>query len=584
MESTRSAASSRLVSSTGHSGVPAYSASMASRTASIRAPFSGRKYRASRAERLGHVAGHPGQGVEAVDGVGHLGPRAPGAAVRVGRHVAAGQHVGAAGAVDGGHVEPAGLEGLGHPGGPAEQVEAGTGPRGRGQGGQGGHQAALRPQVLDHPARSPEPVTNGRSAGPTTAGRGHGRGSGRGSGASPGRRTTPRRPAPGRPPRRAAASMCSTSASGGSLPCCFHTTIGTPHTSQSATQQVSSSWCHSVIRAASHSSHAAGGPAHPVYTSTVEPTGTDVPAAGDGRDHGGATRAGRTDRRPARPRAARAAAAPTADWPTSDGTVTGLGSEGDLDGHRGPEGLDRPTAGRGADDLAGRDGRRVDLRLRRARTRPRSAPPRPRRRCWPGPVTAGTATGAWPFEVTMVTVEPYGARPAGGCRRRHRPPPSSCTAPPTAGRRPTRWTAGQGLARRRGSWRRRSGRGWPPAAGRWRRTTSTVDPCLTVTGRPPARAGGCWLMTTPAGTVIDVRPARHPDVEVGGPGRCAWPRAGVWPTRTRHGARGREDLGLDGPGDAGGRAARPPRTHSGHHERPPPAAAFGASGVGPASR
>jgi hypothetical protein len=44
VESTRSAASSRLVSRTGHRSVPAYSVSMASRTASMRAPFSGRKY------------------------------------------------------------------------------------------------------------------------------------------------------------------------------------------------------------------------------------------------------------------------------------------------------------------------------------------------------------------------------------------------------------------------------------------------------------------------------------------------------------------------------------------------------------
>ena len=34
----------------------------------------------------------------------------------------------------------------------------------------------------------------------------------------------------------------------------FHTTIGTPHTSQSATQHTSSSWCHSEMRAASHRS------------------------------------------------------------------------------------------------------------------------------------------------------------------------------------------------------------------------------------------------------------------------------------------------------------------------------------------
>ena len=35
--------------------------------------------------------------------------------------------------------------------------------------------------------------------------------------------------------------MWATSSSGGTAPWCFHTTIGTSHTSQSATQQTSSS-------------------------------------------------------------------------------------------------------------------------------------------------------------------------------------------------------------------------------------------------------------------------------------------------------------------------------------------------------
>ena len=48
--------------------------------------------------------------------------------------------------------------------------------------------------------------------------------------------------------------MCSTSTSGGVAPWRFQTTIGTPHTSQSATQHTSSSWYQVVIRAASHSS------------------------------------------------------------------------------------------------------------------------------------------------------------------------------------------------------------------------------------------------------------------------------------------------------------------------------------------
>ena len=56
--------------------------------------------------------------------------------------------------------------------------------------------------------------------------------------------------------------------------------MGTPHTSQSATQQTSSSWNHSVIRAASHSSHPAPVRLTGCRRSTVAPTGTDDPADG----------------------------------------------------------------------------------------------------------------------------------------------------------------------------------------------------------------------------------------------------------------------------------------------------------------
>src|ERR1700722_16479146 len=61
-------------------------------------------------------------------------------------------------------------------------------------------------------------------------------------------------------PNRASATsvscsiMWATSESGGTGPWCFHTTMGTPQTSQSATQQTSSSWCHSDRRAASQRS------------------------------------------------------------------------------------------------------------------------------------------------------------------------------------------------------------------------------------------------------------------------------------------------------------------------------------------
>ena len=68
--------------------------------------------------------------------------------------------------------------------------------------------------------------------------------------------------------------MCSTSASGGSLPCCFHTTMGTSQTSQSATQQVSSS---NAAAALTDLGLHAGGPYGPSDSTTVVST---KPAAG----------------------------------------------------------------------------------------------------------------------------------------------------------------------------------------------------------------------------------------------------------------------------------------------------------------
>ena len=62
-----------------------------------------------------------------------------------------------------------------------------------------------------------------------------------------------------RPPGPVGRACARPRASGGESPCCFHTTMGTSHTSQAATQQTSSSWNHSVMRAASHSSHPASG-------------------------------------------------------------------------------------------------------------------------------------------------------------------------------------------------------------------------------------------------------------------------------------------------------------------------------------
>src|ERR1700694_4308300 len=49
--------------------------------------------------------------------------------------------------------------------------------------------------------------------------------------------------------------MCSSSASGGLAPCLDQTTIGTSQISQSAIQQVSSSWYRKVMAAASQRSH-----------------------------------------------------------------------------------------------------------------------------------------------------------------------------------------------------------------------------------------------------------------------------------------------------------------------------------------
>ena len=82
---------------------------MASRTASIRAPFSGRKNRGASQKVSVTYPGRPGHGVEPVDGPGRL-PDQLGVGVGVGGHVAAGQHVGAAGAVHRRDVEPSALK------------------------------------------------------------------------------------------------------------------------------------------------------------------------------------------------------------------------------------------------------------------------------------------------------------------------------------------------------------------------------------------------------------------------------------------------------------------------------------------
>src|SRR5580700_1020710 len=96
-------------------------------------------------------------------------------------------------------------------------------------------------------------------------------------------------------PNRASATsvscsiMWATSESGGTGPWCFHTTMGTPQTSQSATQQTSSSWCHSERRAASQRSQA-GSKGRIMTVSllvtqwvrmvTADPVGTVAPVGG----------------------------------------------------------------------------------------------------------------------------------------------------------------------------------------------------------------------------------------------------------------------------------------------------------------
>ena len=97
-------------------------------------------------ERLRDVAGAPGQDVQPLDGGRHLVAEI-GVGVRVARHVAAGQHVGAAGTVDRGGGDPQTLEGLGHAGRATEEVERGAGPTRRRRHGQRGHQASFRPRV-----------------------------------------------------------------------------------------------------------------------------------------------------------------------------------------------------------------------------------------------------------------------------------------------------------------------------------------------------------------------------------------------------------------------------------------------------
>ena len=103
-----------------------------------------------------------------------------------------------------------------------------------------------------------------------------------------------------------------------------------------------------------------------VHQSTVEPTGTGVPAGRRRRDAPCSTPGGhRVRRRAGRGRSSREAAL-VGDRPTSGGTVTGCGPSETCTVTCGAVG-DRPgrRVGRGADHLVDRHRRRVALRLDR---------------------------------------------------------------------------------------------------------------------------------------------------------------------------------------------------------------------------
>ena len=147
--------------------------------------------------------------------------------------------------------------------------------------------------------------------------------------------------------------------------------------------------------------------------------------------------------------------------PARSGIGTGWGPSETSTVHRRPVGLRAGgRRGRRADDLAGRDGVVVLLDLGWDEPGRGQGGRGGRVARGGGPVTGGTATGAWPFEVTMVTVEPYGALPVGDGRDdragHHR-------RAVLRGRRPGTLRPGgppRAPGPRRCRWRTRSGRGW----------------------------------------------------------------------------------------------------------------------------
>src|SRR5271167_2249150 len=111
------------------------------------------------------------------------------------------------------------------------------------------------------------------------------------------------------------------------------------------------------------------------------------------------------------------------------------------------------------------------------------------------------ATGAWPLEVTTVTVDPYGAVPVGTLPR---------TAPYTtvalyccaeAGHTPTRCTVLKAATAPAHEVKEVRG-GMVTGGGPVETTTPMVVTCLAVAGRPLARGWGRWLRMSPGATVM----------------------------------------------------------------------------------
>src|ERR1700674_5738947 len=114
------------------------------------------------------------------------------------------------------------------------------------------------------------------------------------------------------------------------------------------------------------------------------------------------------------------------------------------------------------------------------------------------------ASGAWPFEVTTVTVDPYGTVPVGTLVR---------TAPYTtvalyccaeAGHTPTRCTVFSAATASAHEVKDVRG-GMATGGGPVETTTPIVVPSLAVAARPLDLGRGCWLRISPGPTVMLAR-------------------------------------------------------------------------------